>query len=356
MLQLTSLDITNIVNELQQLVGKRITKIYQLDSSFTFKCSNSLNLNIVLPGLIFLSDKLKYATPQATNFAMSLRKHIANAKVMRVGQVACERIIKLTLHKLDKFQLIIELFSKGNLLLVDSNGIIKTLYSTQKWQSRELKRGLPYTEPPFNLGFMLTFGEFKQLVNDNKKEKIAKLLAVQLGLGGIYAEEICRRAGYEQGLKAAAVDAKKLYTELKSFINQPTNPTLYIKTEQPFFLSSYQLVTLSQFEQKGFNSLSSMIEFCLLKYKVKQHNGESEKLKRVLNLQKQHIKELESSVEEDRRKGELIYENYELLSSLISKAKDIAMKQGWKAAYTWLERQPGVVKVNKKQKSFTVEL
>ena len=115
MLKITSLDLSVLVREFQVLVGARLNKFYQLKNRFSLRIK-SMNLNVVLPGLVFLSETLRYAAPQATPLTMGIRKHVLNGVVRAVSQRGTERILEIEIEKAGHhFFFLIELFSRGNI-------------------------------------------------------------------------------------------------------------------------------------------------------------------------------------------------------------------------------------------------
>ena len=102
--------VANLVHELQQTIeGGRISKIAQPEKDellFTIKTyKNNIKLLVSasasLP-LMYLTEENKQSPMTAPNFCMLLRKHIGNAKILKVSQPGLERIIDLTLEHLDE--------------------------------------------------------------------------------------------------------------------------------------------------------------------------------------------------------------------------------------------------------------
>ena len=131
--------VANLVHELQQTIeGGRISKIAQPEKDellFTIKTyKNNIKLLVSasasLP-LMYLTEENKQSPMTAPNFCMLLRKHIGNAKILKVSQPGLERIIDLTLEHLDelgdicKKRLIIELMGKhSNIIFCREDGTI----------------------------------------------------------------------------------------------------------------------------------------------------------------------------------------------------------------------------------------
>ncbi|MHA2408355.1 MAG: NFACT family protein, partial [Candidatus Ranarchaeia archaeon] len=126
---LSNMGLAAIASELQlQLVGGRINNIYQLDK-------NLFLLKIHIPGkTIFLIVELgvrihltnyQYTVPtRPNNKTMVLRTHLRGSKITAVSQHNLDRILVLdTQRGTEKKKIIIEIFGKGNLTIVDEEGL-----------------------------------------------------------------------------------------------------------------------------------------------------------------------------------------------------------------------------------------
>ena len=77
-----------------------------------------------------------------SSFAMTLRKHIGNARLIGVLQIGFDRVLRLDFeHGRGKISLIIELFRDGNAILIDEDDMIIQPLTTAAYSSRVLKRG-----------------------------------------------------------------------------------------------------------------------------------------------------------------------------------------------------------------------
>ncbi|MBW2988035.1 hypothetical protein DRJ48_00805 [Candidatus Woesearchaeota archaeon] len=361
-LSLSSIDIGNLMLELSGLVGARINKVYQFGDKFTLRLKTkqgTTNLNIVFPGLLFVSESVKYATPEATSFVMSLRKHIANAFIESINQIGAERIVNFGIIKGNqKLKLVVELFSKGNLLLLDENNKILIVLHSQTWSNRELKRGRSYVCPPNTIGYKANPKEIEGLIKQTKQPSLVKFLAVELGLGGIYAEELCFVNRWDKEGLPQTVSPADIHKAIHKLLDRKLNPTIYYSEEHPIALSSYVLKSLANLKSEPYDSISAMVEH-YLQY-VEQHEesplqARIQKQERMIEKQKQHLKQLELSVEENMKKGELIYERYQELKQLFNNLERIREKKGWNAVFEFLEKHPKVKSVSRKNFSFVYE-
>ncbi|MCT0020164.1 NFACT family protein [Weissella cibaria] len=156
-----------MVRELNEtLAGGRIMKIHQPypNEIFLVIRNNRTNYPVLLSAHPSFAraqiSRIKYANPQtAPNFAMMLRKHLEGAQLLRVEQVANDRMIKFTtsgrneLGDEEKTSLILEMMGRhSNLFLIDEPtqrilDLIKHVPADQN-RVRTLMPGGTYVMPP----------------------------------------------------------------------------------------------------------------------------------------------------------------------------------------------------------------
>ncbi|MBR9682299.1 MAG: hypothetical protein GOV02_01365, partial [Candidatus Aenigmarchaeota archaeon] len=196
--ELTSLDLTFLVKELKNLVEGRIQKIYQKEKLLrveVYQSEKGVSELVFDPNKLFISEYKRKAPLSPDAFAMFLRKRIVGQRIRKVHQHHFERIIEV---ETDEFILIYESFSKGNVILCDKNYLIQMPLEVQLWKDRQLLPKKPYIYPPETTDpYSLPKDQFKSLLQSNNKE-IVKFLAIDMSFSGLYAEEICARAGIDK--------------------------------------------------------------------------------------------------------------------------------------------------------------
>ena len=119
------------------------------------------------------------------NFPMLLRKYLKGATVNDVRQHHFDRIMEIDFQKEHKYTLIIELFSKGNIILLDEEGQIILPLKRKLWQNRKISSKEEYKYPP-ERGFnplLIQKEDIKDLFNDSETDIIRTL--ARSGFGGI---------------------------------------------------------------------------------------------------------------------------------------------------------------------------
>ena len=339
---LSSFDIYVITNELQELIGCYIDKIYQpTRNELIIRVNNSKtkrkeNLFIRNGKLICLTQKQLEAPTKPTNFAMILRKYILNGKIAEVTQHKFDRIIKLEISKKDgNYLLVMEFFSDGNIILVDPNGKIVAPLIPQSWSHRTIKTHEKYISPPDQTNpFALNFEKFAEILGKSKAD-LVRTLAVNVNLSGHYAEEICRRADIDKNIKIKDLDEKnikKIFTVLTKFLelfrNKDFKPVLVKKDGRivdvlPFEFKSYAGHSFEKID--GFTRALDV--FIDIEKEEKQEVSEKEKkierLQRQLVQQQNSVVELEKRMKERKLEGNLIYLNFQQCDALLNEIAEI---------------------------------
>ncbi len=173
--------------------------------------------------------------------------------------------INISLHKSDRIieisardaKLIIELFSNGNVSIV-KDGIIELSLFTRSYGTRTVASGKPFQYPPESLDvFNIEVKDFSKSLIESKRENLVKALAVDFSLGGLYAEEICYRAGFDKNMSPRNLektDANKIYTIAKAMFNESAKPSII----ENRFLAVVEIRDLSG-ERKNFKTINDAI-------------------------------------------------------------------------------------------------
>lgn len=328
---LSSLDIFFLVPELKELINSKIEKIFQTNNDLDFIFAlhqasvGKKLLYISLPNIICISD-FKINFPDIPpSFCSSLRRKITNAKIINISQVGFERIIEITLStKHGEAKLYIELFSTGNMILVDSENKILAVAKPQIWENRSLKTNEIYKFPPAQTNiFELTESNFKEILKSSNKESIVKSLAIDLSLGGIFAEEILFNLKINKSNKIDTIsdsEIEKIYTSILNLKNIKLKPFTCEHSFYPFELNILEKETKQYTE-----TFSEAINKTVFENYIQQEKNKTEsikkqsisKLDKVITSQSIQLKGLDKSQEENQIKGELLYKYYNEIKQIL---------------------------------------
>ena len=365
--QLSALDLHYLIKELKFLINSRLDKIYHpskkeliLQLFVSVKGKQQLLINA---GDYLYITLFKSPSQNPSDFCMYLRKKLTNSRLIEINQLEFERILEFKFQtKQETFSLVFEMFSKGNILLLKDNKILSAV-EYKKWASRTIRPNQSYSYPKKELNFLgLTKANLKKLLSKTTRESIVKCLAIDIGLGGVYSEEVCLLSKINKDKKPSELKDKEITALLDSFKtikNKKLEPVVayednLIKDTTPFKLDLYK-----NLKQKSFETFSAALELFFsqqipaeqLKYQ-KQIN----KTKEIIEKQIKHLEELGEQENLNKEKAELLYKNYKLIKEILEELKEISKKHDWKEIKEKLKGHKLIKEVIPAEKSVVVEL
>lgn len=356
---LAAFDIYVIVSELQDLRGCYVEKIYQLSRDEILlkvqqKTNNQKESLFLRNGQLLCRTQTSFETPEKPSlFAMTLRKYLLNGKISAITQHEFDRIILLEVRRKEgTYTLVCELFSKGNIILLNPEGRIIRPLIKQEWTSRVIKSGEIYRPPPAQTNpFHLSEQEFNALLVKSTKD-IVRTLATALNLSGLYAEELCVRADVEKSTKTTELTTatrKRLYEELQrlvSLFQEKTIHPVFVKKEGtitdilPFPFRSYPNVDYEPTE-----SYSKGLELFLPRKNIQEpretaQQKQREKLQRQLTKQQESLEEFKKSIEQKKREANLLYLNFQACEKLLLEITDLLQQKEKNDAINNIRKNP----------------
>ena len=355
MKELTALDIHYLVKEFQTIIDSKVDQIYQ-PGELLIRIHNSKTgkkIFRISKNFIFLTD-FKGEQPQnPKTFCTVLRKHIGNARIRGIEQVGFERIIKFSLEKKNKFNLYVELFAKGNIILTNENNKIVNLLKVNK--RKNVLIGNIYEPPLRDVNFLtLKESEFKKIIK-NSEETLVKCLAKEIGLGGIYAEYVLEGINKEQKASELKLkDLSNLFYNLSKLKDKKIKVSMYKKRPIPF--EAEQPLNYSSFNE----ALSEILIEELKKEEEERKNApylnKKSKIEKIIKVQKENLSKQEQEIKLNSEKAEMIYQHYKEIDDIL-KQLEIAKKTiTWKELKEKLKGHKLIKKVNEKNGTIEVEL
>ncbi len=336
---LTSIDVYFLAKELNtKLSSARIDKIYQISArelkiKLRVKEDGQSEL-IAAPNYICLTQYPRKTPTNPSSFAMQLRKHLKGSWITSVEQHKFDRIIKFRLDAAEnQYVLVMELFSKGNIILCDTEKKIIGLLEWQKWKDRRLGVGQLYEYPPGGRNPLeVDFSYFSTTLKESEKN-LASTLATDIGLGGAYAEEVCFRSNITKDQKPNQLTddgIMHLFTEtdrLLTYIREERSEPLIILDDEDRYLDvlPFPLDIYKNYGEKTFSTLTEAVDtyFSEGAFKTLKREQETkikkkiEKIKKIEENQKETITKLEKKAEEYHEIGDQIYQRFQTLEKIL---------------------------------------
>lgn len=331
MKSMSAVDIKACIAELQSLLNGRIEKIYHQADEIRIKIyANGRKDLVIEAGKRIHLTKFAKVSKYPSSFAMLLRKHLEGGRIRAIKQHNFDRIILIEVERKDKKNfLIVELFSKGNVILADENMRVVMPLKPQ------LKAGEKYLFPE-----SITPADIKMLTVVERRE-IVKLLATK-GLGGLYAEEVCLRAKIDKNKYANELSKEEVERILNAIesVFDPVfkgsfKPHIVVKDGEYVDVLPVELQIYSAMEKKYFETFNEALDEFYSRQIMRAEEEEKEreefvKLKKRLEIQLETKKKFEEELRRYRKIGDLIYENYPAIEKILNALRALrAKKMSW---------------------------
>ena len=215
MRSLTSLDIRKLLDELSYLNGGFIRNIKSGKNELYFLIYKGKEYWLkIVPGNYFYVDDQKPEKGIDFGFTTMLKNALKGSKTS-ISMHNSDRIIEI---KTTQNVLIIEMFSKGNVILLN-NGIVERALFQRSFESRVIKSGEEYIYPSNGKpSFTEMYDNFAAITSSSDRESIVKWLAIDFSLGGNYSEEICFRAQIDKSKKPSTLTSIEINELKKTFL------------------------------------------------------------------------------------------------------------------------------------------
>ena len=368
--QLSSLDLHFLLKELEALIDTRIDKIYQPEKNIIifslYKSSEGKKLLKISIGQSIFIAREKEDYGKILGFGMFLRKHLDGCFLHGIEQIEPERIIKLTfMAKEDKKYLYLEFFGKGNMVLCNEHDVIINALEHHEFRERNVKPKLKYVYPVMGCNmFDLNEKVLSGLLRNSKRESLVTCLAVELGLGGIYSEEVCLISDIDKSAKPQNINEKQAHSiliSIKKIISRKAEPVIVSENNSVIDFAPFDLKYYSgeKYSKQKFQTFSEALNRFYSQFREIKETEFERKLKtlnRIIEQQKQAIEELRKEEHELRQKGESIYKNYRLIKEILDELNKASKKYSWKEIKEKLKEHKIVRELNEKERKIVVEI
>ncbi len=353
--EFSNFDVFAIVKELDAiLVNSIISNIYEIEDLLILKLKTDFgkkNLIIKKDARINLTE-YDYPIPDfPSQYIRSFRKLLKNRKILRISQYKFDRIIIIELSNLETgpWKFIIELFNKGNFLLLDENNLIIIAKKYKKFKDRNILAKREYIYPKSYGRDFLTIKkeEFIELFKNSNNE-IVRDISRKIHLSGLYSEEICFQSNINKKTPSSEIkndEYDKLFEAFRKLRNQllfdQINAHIIIdKHGQEISVLPFEIKILKDHEKKHFNSFNEAVDDFFSKIDIKDIKTPKDKKidgliksqEKILKNQTNYLKELKEKKKIYYEIGDFIYANFNKFEKIISVINN-AKKKG----FSWEE-------------------
>ena len=379
---LSSFCIAVLLTELRQfIVESRIDNVYQTNHNLLLlrlHKAGQAKLDLILEaGKRLNLTSYKLPVPQKpSSFCMALRKYLRNGKIVDVTQHKFDRIILLSVStSRGEYNLEVELFGVGNIILTDQNNKILQGLHYRRMRDRNVLRDVEFAFPP-STGLDPRNVKRSDLdtLRNLKEVNVVRGLTSLFSLGGVYAEEILLRASVEKESPCETLSPEELdriYSSIEELVKSldAPQPQVVISIEGEWIdVVPSPLKIYSDLKAEYHQTLNEAVDEYYFRASAEETKGELgegkkelSKLMRILEEQKEKEKELEAEISLKKKIGDLIYRHINPLTLLLEQIKE-EMPKGVpleEARKNLLERtlpDGDIVSTNSKLQTVTVNL
>ena len=340
---MSNVDIYTISDELNNLLsGARVDKSFQPTKDIVvmrFHVPGTGRIDLVMQcGSRIHTSQYPLENPTTPpTFPMLLRKRIKGAHVESVKQHNFDRVVEIKVKKDKYYTVIVELFDKGNIILLDDENNIILPLKRKHWSNRDISSKKEYIFPE-ERGInptKVTQKEFKEILDNNSDSDIVRTLA-RNGLGSLYAEEIIKRTNEKIAIDKNTPNKDitdeqciELYNSLKNLFDSLKNDSVkpqIVKNNSKEDVVPLDLINYADFEKTYYNNFneacdefySKKVNIDIKSVKENAWNKKVGKFEKRLKLQQETLDNFDKTITESTHKGEVIYSNYTTIENIIN--------------------------------------
>ncbi|MDR2700709.1 MAG: NFACT family protein [Nitrososphaerota archaeon] len=371
--EFTSFDVAAAVRELKNVVlGSRVNNIHQFDQKtvvFKLHKTSSLPTRLVVEAgrRIHSTVYAEESPAEPPAFCMMLRHYLRDSWFDSIEQYEFERIVVLGFRtKTGLLRLVVELFSDGNFILVNPDGVIIQALFFKKMRDRNILRGEKFQFPP-STGknpVKLTQSDLQVALEASGDVEVVRVFARSVGLGGTYAEEVLLQAGIEKTVLCKNLTSDNIASMfsilqglLSCLFEGNFDPCIVVDVNGTYLdVVPLHLRRYEGYLFKVFQTFSDALDEFFLKVRtaekalasveVDKLQSEQKRLKRMIADQEKALAEEEAKSERDRMIGNTIYAHFNEFEVFLNKLV-VANQQGveWSNVFVQVLADKAVGKV-----------
>ncbi|MCH7881067.1 MAG: NFACT family protein [Proteobacteria bacterium] len=369
MKQISSLELNYLVKEFKLVENSRVDRIYNDGKEDVYIQLHKSNegkkiLRIIVGKCIFFSAT-KSIDESPSGFCLFLRKHLEGKFLDSIEQLKPERILKLIFKSKDETKnLYLEFLGKGNVILCDKDDMIIDCLIRHKFKDRTIlpKNKYIYPNMQYDL-FDINNKNLITLLKNSKRDKIITSLATELGLGGVYSEEICLMSDIDKSIIPKKINNNqitKLINSLKKLVKQKSNANLIFKEKELIDAIPIDIELYKDCEKKNFSNyneaLNEYFAHEIIKKKESPYMKKISELKWIISEQEDTLKSLKVKGDQFREKADIIYSNYQIIKDILDEINKASKSYSWKEIKEKVKGHKVVKDVDVKEKRVVLEI
>ena len=350
-IKFSNFDVFAITKELNTIIAHgKITNVYDIDGDLlVLKIRTKFNEKKILivknDSRINFTNYIYPIPKYPSQYIMSLRKILKNRQILSVNQYNFDRIVVFELGNAEgkPWKFIIELFNKGNYIVLDENNIVKIAKSYSKYKDRDILANREYFFPKSRGKdfLIITQEDFHEIIH-NFEGELVRLLARNINISGEISEEICLKAGVEKNRLGGELNQKEidsLFNAFKKLRNQllfgEMNASIVVNEKgEEITVIPFEFELYKNNQKRTFNSFNEAVDEYFSKIDTTkiitpQDHAVNQKIKsqeKILKNQQEYLEELKKRKDMYYEQGAFIYSNFNTVQKLFNVILDAKEK------------------------------
>jgi predicted ribosome quality control (RQC) complex YloA/Tae2 family protein len=339
---MSNVDVAAMVEELRdRILGGFVGKAYQQSSDTIYLTVQSpaegrLDLLLEAGKSVHVTHKERPVTKTPPQFPTMLRSHLSGGRIAEISQHDFDRVMEFAIERSGTREyLIVELFPKGSMVLLDGSRHILTMLRRMIYRGGKMAAGEEYLYHPGQddprTVSLKTLAEM--LVRSDLD--LVRTLVRSLNMGGTYGEEVCLLSGVNKNKPAVDLsmqEIERVHQALHEVFSIDTvEPVIVLKEEKPIDVLPRPLKIYEGLELKHFANFSEALDAFFVEEKEVPKQSP---IDRRLEIQRKAIDEFESRERELIRKGEGVFQMYGEIEQLLAVIKH-AQEKGYTYSRIW---------------------
>ncbi len=340
---MSNVDVAAMVEELRdRLLGGFVGKAYQQSADkiwLTVQSPKEGRLDLLMEAgkRLHITHKERPASKTPPQFPTMLRSHLSGGRIVDISQHDFDRVVEIAVERGGGLNyLIVELFPKGSMVLLDDSRKILTMLRKMIYRGQKMAAGEMYLSHPGQQDPRTISVQSLSRILEASGQDLIRTIVRSLNMGGTYGEEVCLRAEVNKNKPAATVlpeDAERIGNALKEvFADQTLDPHIVLEDGKPQDVLPRPLKIYEHMEQRRYATFSDALDDFFVE--IEEEAPKESPLDRRIEIQRKAIWEFESKERELTSKGELVYQRYGEIEQLLKVVND-ARSRGFTYRQIW---------------------
>ena len=205
----------------------------------------------------------------------------------------------------------------------------------------------------------MSIEEFRQRLLGSEGYDLARALALDFGLGGLYSEELCLISAISKLSKPRELSGNEielLYTALSRMIKSRPEPVVVFEHGKVVDALPFMFRLYEGKKAEPYAAFSGALEFYYDSTTEKTENRSVARLMKAIEEQEELIEKWSQTARESSEKGDAVYSNYALIMEIIEGINTARKKYSWDEIKIKLKGHKYIREINEKSGKITVEI